>query len=614
MAHDTDTHKISYPDGEHSAGEQPSASRADMHLTARLLFRLLPVQVLLAAVGSVNGIVSSLFASNCIGVAAMSAIGLYTPFSVLLNAVSVMLVGGAMILCGEYIGKNMHRELHNGFSLAVIISVGVALLFAGSLFVMGAFDLTGFLTRDPEVRPLLNRYLLGQAFGIAPQILGNLLSSFLSLENKTRRTTIASLVYIAVNIVLDYLFVKVLHMEALGLALASALGLWVFLAIQAEYYLSGRSFVRLAYTGLVWRESGKMLLIGYPGAINSVWQTLRGLAVNALLMAFVGSAGISAFAASNSLLNIVWALPAGMQAVSRMLISVSWGEEDRQTLCDIMRTMFRRFVPLMLAVDALVILLAVPFTRLFFRDPADPVFMMTVWGFRILPLCMPFAIIVMHFVSYGQTAGKQACIHLLGFLDGVAFVAGFTALMIPRIGLNAVYIANVLNGVALVIVIVAYAALKNGHFPKDMEELLVFPKGFGVPSQDRMDLSIRSMEEAVSVAAQAQSFCLDHGVDRTRSYLSGLFLEEMAGNVIAHGFVKDHKPHSVDIRVSVKGEGVILRIKDDCVPFDPARRMAMTGGTAQEEVKNFGIRTVYKIANDISYQNVLGLNVLTIRV
>ena len=53
-----------------------------------------------------------------------------------------------------------------------------------------------------------------------------------------------------------------------------------------------------------------------------------------------------------------------------------------------------------------------------------------------------------------------------------------------------------------------------------------------------------------------QSFCREHGVDMRRSYLAGLALEEMAGNIVAHGF---------------------------------------------------------RTASDVRYQNILGLNVLTIR-
>ena len=68
-------------------------------------------------------------------------------------------------------------------------------------------------------------YLIGQAVGILPLILSNQFSSFLFIENKGRITQLAVLVYIAVNLLLNYLFVAVMHMEALGLALASSMNL-----------------------------------------------------------------------------------------------------------------------------------------------------------------------------------------------------------------------------------------------------------------------------------------------------------------------------------------------------------------------------------------------------
>jgi hypothetical protein len=54
----------------------------------------------------------------------------------------------------------------------------------------------------------------------------------------------------------------------------------------------------------------------------------------------------------------------------------------------------------------------------------------------------------------------------------------------------------------------------------------------------------------------------------------------------------------------------MLRLKDDCVPFDPAEFAELVAG--KDNFDNMGIRMVYKIADDVSYQNLLGLNVLTI--
>ena len=585
---------------------------ANRKMVTKLLFRLLPVQSLLSAVGAVNGIVSSFFASNYVGIAAMSAVGLYTPIGMLVSTLSTILVGGSTILCGKYLGQNEQSKVQNVFSLNLLLSLGLSLCFILFYTALGLFDLTGFLTKDPEVRPLFNRYILGQAIGVIPQMLGSSFAAFLSLENKGRRTMIASLCYIAANILLNFVFVQVLHLEALGLALASALGMWVFLGVQAEVFLAGKSMVRIAFGGLHWEEAGRIVSVGLPGAASYLYQTARGLIVNQLLGIYVGSVGISAFATANNFLGLIWSIPGGMLAVSRLVISVSVGEEDRQTLADVMRVMFRRFLPLMACICAVIILCAVPITRIFYRDPAQDVFMMTAWGFRILPLCMPLSIILMHFICYGQTSGKHGLVHLLALLDGALCVVGFTALLIPHIGMNSVYIANVLNGVVTTLVFVGYACLKNRRFPRNMEELMVIPEEFGAAPEERMDLSVRTVEDVVTVARRVQEFCLERGVSRRSALLAGLSMEEIAGNVVEHGFTKDKKSHTADLRVVHKGSDVILRVKDDCVPFDPGERLAMVA--PEDPAKNIGIRMVFKMASEVEYQNILGLNVLTARI
>ncbi len=583
-----------------------------MKMLTKLMFRLLPVQILLAAVGSVNGIVSSFFAANFVGVEAMSAVGLYGPVGMLATSVSTVLVGGSAILLGKYMGRNEQEKMQNVFSLNLAASLIIALVFIVVFLSFGLFDLTGFLTTDGDVRPYLNQFFLGQAIGMVPLMLGSSFASFLSIENKGRRTLAASLTYIVVNILLNFLFVRVFEMEAFGLALASSLGMWVFLLVQADVYIRKKSHFRLFGGRLNWKDLGEIFRIGLPGAAVNLYQTLRGLIVNYLVTSFVGSAGISAFAAANNLLGIVWAVPAGMLAVSRMMISVSVGEEDRRTLTDVMRVMFSRFVPLMCGIIAVVIVLARPLTGIFYQDPAEPVYRMTVWGLRILPLYMPFSVINNHFTCYGQTSGKHALIHVTSLLDGAVFVSLFTALLIPRLDMNSVYVANVLNGLCVLLVFLGYAWWKNRHFPRGMDELMVIPKDFGVPEEERIDITVRSVDEVVTVSERVQDFCLSRGINAKNACFAALFLEEMAGNVVEHGFTKDTKQHTIDIRVAHKDGEVILRIRDDCVPFDPGERKKLVSPDDPE--KNIGIRMVYRMARKVEYQNILGLNVLTIRI
>ncbi|MBR4168284.1 MAG: ATP-binding protein [Lachnospiraceae bacterium] len=600
--------------------EQNLTYESNMQLVSKLLFRLLPVQFFLALVSSVNGIISTLFATNCIGIDAMTAIGLYNPINMFISALSMMLVGGSTIICGKYMGRNEKENVQGIFTLSNLLAFGVAAFFIILFVICGTFGLTGFMTTDQEVKPYFDSYLLGQAIGLIPLLLGNQLASFLSLENKMRRTTSASLAYIVVNVIMNYVLVVRLGLQAFGLALASAIGLWVFFIIQAQFYFTKEAPVRFFTKHFHIKETWEIVKIGFPGAATFGYQTARGLIVNALLNAYafagLGSVGISAFTASDTLLRIGWALPTGMLAVSRMLISISIGEEDRETLVNVMRNMFYKFLPFMLAICAAIILCAKPLAMLYYDYDPDPmsVYMMTVWGFRILPLSMPLSIICMHFTCYGQASGKQILVNLLSFMDGVVGVAAFTAILIKSVGMNSVYIANVINGVITTIIIWGYAIIRHKKFPKNVEELMVIPDDFGVSEEERMDLSVNNMEEVVKVAQSVQDFCAKRGIDGKRSYYAALALEEMAGNVVAHGFSKDRKNHSIDIRVVHKNDDVILRIKDDCKAFDPHKRLEGDGTSADDPAKNIGIRMIYKMTDEINYQNILGLNVLTIRI
>ncbi len=583
------------------------------NLITRTFFRLLPIQILLAAIGAVNNLVSSLFASNSVGAASMSAIGLYNPINLLMCAICGMFVCGSQILCGKFMGANQMDKTQSVFSVDIIFAALFSLLYTVLHVLAVLFGWLRVFTSDAEVLRYLNQYTLGRAIGILPFVIGQQLAAFLSLENRTGRTTFASVIFIVVNLVANYVFVSVLKMQAFGLALASSCGLWVFMFIELMYFLGKKSLLKLKFTGIKDGNIKEIVKVGMPGVLGDAYQTVRGIILNALILAYAGSAGMSAQATVNSFLGLFWTIPAGMLTVSRMLMSVSIGEKDRMSLKDVMYNMLKWCVPLMSIISITLVFLAEPLTKLYYHDPTQQVYQMTVWGFRILPLVMPIAIIAMHGTCYAQTSGKIVLVHIMSVMDGVVGVVLTSLILMPILSINGFYIANILNSVITLLIVLIYSIIEDRRFPKDMDELMVIPEDFGVSEDERMDLSVNTMDEVISVSISVMEFCEKKGIDRRRSYLAGLCLEEMAGNVIEHGFNKKHGPHSVDIRVvHDNDDSLILRISDDCVPFNPAERKEIID--PEDKTKNIGIRMVYSIAKKGDYQNILGMNVLTIHI
>ena len=587
-------------------------NKSDYKVISKLFFGLLPYQILLLIINSVNAIVDSLVASNFIGKDAMSAIGFYAPFNHLLFALSIMLVSGSQLLVGKAMGKHQMQSVQRCFSttlvLAAILSAAATVLLVGG----AAADLTRFFVANEAERPAINWYIIGQSLGIPALVLGQQFFSFLSLENQTRRTMLASIVCIAVNVATKGLFVIVLHGGTFGLGLSSTVSMFAFLAVMAQYYLAGKSDMKFQAGLFSWKDSLHIIKTGYSGALSRFAEMFRCLIVNMLILRCVGSVGLSAFAAVNSVMGIFWPLPFGMVAVTRMLLGIYIGEEDRKSVSDTMKVMLLQGGLLQCILTVVLMLLARPFTLMFYRDLSDPVFGMTLAGFRLLPLCMPLAVASLAFACFGQAFDKKYLSVLLPIMDGAVSVTVFSLFMIPAWGMTGLYIANILNGFVCLGVVVFFAFRLSGHMPKNIDDLLLLPDSFGAVEKERMDIEVREMPEVLEVSRQVISFCESRSVDRRRASFAGLAMEEMAGNIVDHGFTKDSKEHALDIRVVHKGDDVILRLRDNCVAFDPLERVKILDG--KDEAANIGIRLVNGIAKDVQYQNLLGLNVLTIRI
>ena len=386
----------------------------------------------------------------------------------------------------------------------------------------------------------------------------------------------------------------------------------MFFLIELAYYFKKSAMMKLRFKGVKGEDFADILKTGLPGALGDGYQTARYLILNALIPIYAGSAGMSALSTANSFIGLFWTIPSAMLVVSRMLMSVSIGEEDRRSLTDVMRHMFKWSIPIMTVIGVGISLLAEPITNLYYHDPASEVYKMTVWGMRLLPLVLPLALPTMNGECYAQTSGKQGLVNVMTIWDGVIGVVAFSALLLPFISINGVYWANILNSIFADLILVGYSVIKRKRFPRTMDDYMVIPDGFGVTEQDRIDMTVKDMEDVMTVSMKVTDFCKEKGIDDHRTYLASLCLEEMAGNIVEHGFTLDKKIHSVDIRVVNKNDDLILRLKDDCAPFDPAARKDMVD--PDNPAGNIGIRMVYGMAEKIEYHNILGLNVVTIRI
>ncbi|MBQ7186667.1 MAG: ATP-binding protein [Ruminococcus sp.] len=581
---------------------------ADTGIITRLFFRLLPVQIILVAVGSINSIIDGAIAGKFIGPAALSMIGLYYPMLKLMDTVNAVLVGGSQILCGQSLGRGELEKTRKIFSLDLIVTVAFSLLMTAAFLTVPGLIAKG-LGADSTTADGLASYLRAMSFGIAGGMLASQLSVFLQLEQQEKRTYIGIGVMAALNISLNLLFVKVLDMGMFGLGLSTSISNWVFCIIQLSYYFTKKAAIRFELHGIEPGYLKEMLRIGIPGAVVQLCLTIRGVAMNKIILSFAGSDALAAYSAVGTFGCAYFAVTAGVASATRLLVSVYYGEEDRAGLLMIMKTALFKGVGLVAGVAAVSIALAGVFTGIFCTDSSSEVYSLTLQYFRMFPLSMPLSCVFVIFSNYYQCTDRMKIVNFSSVLDGVVGIVVTSLVLAPVLGAFGIWLSQIIAGFFPAAAILIYTVIVNRRLPRSIEDMLVLRSGFGVPEEDRMDISVRSEDDVLETSEAVIGFCTGHGLDYKRSYYSGLCIEEMAGNIVRHGFVRGRR-NSVDIRVVLKDDRMLIRFKDTCKPFDPKEYAGLF--TPEDKTHNIGIRMISRISTEMDYNYILGLNVLSI--
>ena len=577
-------------------------------MLARLIVRLLPVQAAIIAMGSINSIVDGVVAARFIDTTTVGVVGLYYTMLRVLEAAGGILLAGVTVLSGKYLGSGKVDKTRGitslGLTLALIIG---ALLTVVSLAAPGW--VSDVLGADAQLRGALSSYVVGYAFGIIPQLLGQQFASMLQLEHKENLGHVAVAAMIATNVLLDFLFVVVFKKGVFGLALATSLANWAYFLVTASFYLTKKAQLKPRLKLIAWGETFSVLKIGFSNALLVICLALRSLVLNRLLLTYAGPDGLSALGSFNMVIGLILAIGLGAGGLLRMLASIFLGEDNRESLRSLIRLLLTNVMAVMVGIAILVIVFSSALAGLFYTDHTSAVFMMTKQLFIIYSCGLPAAMVCIVFSNYYQAAGHLLFVNLISIMDGFVSSVVPALILAPRMGALGVWIAFLIGLFVTMIVSMLHPILRLKRWPKNLDEWMLLPPEFG--SREHMVLHLHSMEDVTRTAQTVQTFCDEHGLPGKTGAHAGLCLEEIAANVVSHGFHKDRRRHEIEVRVVMRESDVLLRIKDDCKPFNPQEYYEMTSSNA-DPLKNVGIRLVYAIAREVEYQNLLGLNVLSI--
>jgi anti-sigma regulatory factor (Ser/Thr protein kinase) len=246
---------------------------------------------------------------------------------------------------------------------------------------------------------------------------------------------------------------------------------------------------------------------------------------------------------------------------------------------------------------------------MYFHDPSTYVYQMTLLGFAMFPFYAPFSTFIVGMRDLWRCMDHKYAVNFIVAADGIIVVIAMSYVLSYFFGMTGIWIAQVGGCALLAFIIWLMAWIMGKKLPVSVPDLCCYPADFGVADDMRLNLTVHGMDEVINISKQVIDFCKARGVENITSQRAGLCVEELAGNIVAHGF-SGKKGEAVDISVTKSKEELIIKFKDNCRLFNPKELDAIFD--PEDPVRNIGIRLVSKSCREMEYHSLLGLNVMSI--
>ena len=577
-------------------------------LVSRLYWRLLPVLILSCVVISANAFIDSVFAGRFLGTQAMALIGLFGPVSTLFSGLASVFASGAQQLCCSEMGDGNSRRLRQIFNAGLMFLLGSG-IFCGVLLFLFRRELAAGLGTRGTMQAELSAYMVGISLGIVGQLLSCYLMPFLQINGHNRLSYLAMAVNLVGNMGFNTLFVAVLSWGLLGMGLATSLSSLFCVGVMLPVFCKKKELAHFDPHCLKVRDLVDIARIGSPVLMFHAGLFIKNYGMNCALLNGSIMDSVAVLTLQGSLCGILGALGFSSGTVVQILSSFFIGEGDRKSVLEVFAVSMKNGLSLCILAILLLLSCSMPILRLFGLE-GGATQAMALRMLRMLCLAILLNLVLTVLVKLLQAAEKLALANAITFLEN-AFQGVFALLFVGKLGADAAWAANSVATALCLLVVMVYGLSGGADCWRDPLRFLHFPTDFGSAVDARMTLTICSQELVMDAARGLMEFCKRQGMSERACMTAGVCVEELAGNVVKHGF-QNQKSGTVWVLATIQNKTLTLRIRDNCIRFDPKEYLRLSVQDYTSE--HIGIRLVAGLAESVEYKNMFGMNMLTIEV
>lgn len=563
--------------------------KRESYLVGHAFRSFLFASVMTVAASQMGAFIDGLMVTWFVNDEAMSAINISTPVLQLYFSLCLLLGVGGTLIAGKAIGNHDKEKASKIFSLSVTAAVvtGFVLGGMGLIFFRPIIDM---LCPDPALSGYAAEYMIFTIPSGAIYMLMIVLQLFVVLDGEPKRVTVAVSTCIAINLILDYVFLKICGWGLSGAAAATVISYLPAIMILLTHF---RKKGTLSYTKRInGKELPAIVKMGAPSGFTGILMSVQIFVCNIIAIYYLGTSGVIVFAVCMYLLRLSMIILTGAIDSFQPVASILAGSDDNRGVALVIRKAYS-FLGISLAIYAGVMIIFPEWIGNLFSisDPATMAMFcnaIPAYSFNIILQCAVGLLIPIYQV-YSNT--RQAMIISIGQpLLPILFFWIFAAL-----GFHAWWGFAAGQIVLLLLLLPMVMRTNGGKMPF-----------FLVPTQSAgkvYDTSIvPSIENAGTQLREADSWLADCGVSESLRFRIGISCEEIIKNIVDHSDNLNRKEASVDMRISINDDNIMAVIHDEGRAFNPIE---------QDPHSGIGLLIAKESCDDMKYEYMFNQNILT---
>ena len=542
-------------------------------------------------------LLDGILVGNLIGSEGLSASSMAVPIIYIVQMPGLALGVGGSIVVASLLGKRDVTKANKAFSACFIYGIGISIIIA-ALSPLISRPISNLFAED--LREDIYQYIFIYLLTDPIIIFALLITSFMNVDNNPRLSTIYFIVSNVFKIGSMFLFIKVFDWGMYGASLSTGFGFLVGAVVILKYVFSKNRLLRITFKIKgTFEDLKESLKASGSVAISYLLTAIQMIITNIVIGKLIND--VNELAIYGLICNIICVfdlISGDILGVIPTLCSLFNGEKDTYSLKSITKKIY--ILNLISAILITVLIFSLPnvYSYIFgfdnpdYQDRANLMIRIMVFSF------IPYEL-NRFTTSYYPSINRNLPSYVTVLLRELIIVLPLTISLLYVDGIKGYAIAQIINETETVLL--TYVFILIYVHKKPVGKGLFMIEDINYLSYD---ISIdNNLDNASLVSSEIAEFCKKNNIDNRNSQMIALSAEEMISNIIVYGY-KNKKQNFIDINLKKIDDSLILRIRDDGMPFDPTKYE----NDNDEKYTTSGIKLVEGITNKMTYMRILNLN------